>query len=92
MRAQFSRLFNQILFLFLACTRSFRPLRQNTNSVLLVHFAHIGDFIVWLDSAQAYRSLYPAQKIILLCRKFKDISAIANKSGLFDEIIVIDDS
>jgi len=91
MRSKFSYVMNQTLFYFLKYTRPFRPLKSTTNSVLLVFFAHIGDFILWLNSAKAYRNLYPNQKVILLCRRFKDISSIAEKTGFFDEIILVDD-
>ncbi len=86
-----SKLLDRFLFSFLAHTRRSRPLERRTDSVLLVHFAHIGDFVLWLDSARAYREIYPGKKIVLLCRRFKDVSAIAARTGCFDEIVVIDD-
>ncbi len=38
---------------------------QKRDGVLLVRLDLIGDFVLWLDSAQAYRRLYPDQKITL---------------------------
>lgn len=38
-------------------------LLKRRSGVLLVRLDLIGDFILWLDSAQAYRRLYPNQKI-----------------------------
>ena len=92
MKSKLSQLLNQMLFCFLTSTRRFRPLKKETGKVLLVHFAHIGDFIIWLDSAKAYRKLFPNKQIVLLCRKFKNISIIAESTGLFDQIVVVDDS
>lgn len=86
-----STLLNRVLFLFLSKTRGLRPLKEKTGTVLLVQFAHIGDFIVWLDSARMYRKLYPDQKITFLCRKFKSIRQLAQATGLFDEVIEVDD-
>ena len=39
--------------------------RQNNDEILLVRLDLIGDFVLWLDSAQAYRRLYPNRKITL---------------------------
>ena len=38
---------------------------QEHNGILLIRLDLIGDFILWLDSAQAYRRLYPNRKITL---------------------------
>jgi ADP-heptose:LPS heptosyltransferase len=38
---------------------------KERDGVLLVRLDLIGDFVLWLDSAQAYRRLYPNQKITL---------------------------
>ena len=90
-KTRLTNLLNKLLFCFLAGTRRFRPLKHETGRVLLVHFAHIGDFIIWLDSARAYRQLYAGKKIILLCRTFKDISEIAERTGYFDEVKAVND-
>jgi hypothetical protein len=39
------------------------------NTVVLVRLDLMGDFVLWLDSAKAYRDLYPDKKIVL-CAKF----------------------
>lgn len=85
-----SELINKVLFIFLWFTRSFRPLRETTDSVLLVRCAHIGDFVLWLDSAQAFRTLYPSKKLVFLTYTYKDVSEIAEKTGYFDEVRVLD--
>jgi ADP-heptose:LPS heptosyltransferase len=38
---------------------------KKKEGVLLIRLDLIGDFVLWLDSAQAYRHLYPHQKITL---------------------------
>ncbi len=40
-------------------------LLKRKEGVLLVRLDLIGDFVLWLDSAQAYRRLYPKRKITL---------------------------
>lgn len=43
--------------------------RKHAQSILLIRLDAIGDFILWLDSAQHFRKLYPDKKIILLGNK-----------------------
>ena len=57
---------------------------------MLIRFSHIGDFVVWLDSAKEYRNIYPDEKITLLCDKYKDIKMLAEKMGYFDEVIILE--
>jgi len=38
---------------------------KSKQGVLLVRLDLIGDFVLWLDSAQAYRRLYPSEKVTL---------------------------
>ena len=39
---------------------------KNTESVLIIRLDAIGDFILWLDSAQYFRKIYSDKKIVLL--------------------------
>lgn len=81
-----SRQLNSFLFVLL----SLRPRakrQQHNRDVYLVRFAHIGDFFVWLDSAAAYRKLYQGRRIIFVTYRYKDVTDIAEQSGLFDEVI-----
>ena len=39
--------------------------KQEHDGILLIRLDLIGDFVLWLDSAQAYRRLYPNRKITL---------------------------
>ena len=40
--------------------------QEAENKILIIRLDAIGDFILWLDSAQHFRKLYPDKKIILL--------------------------
>lgn len=81
-----SRLLNQMLFVVLSVWRNVQG-QQGSSDIYLVRFAHIGDFFVWLDSAGAYRSMYPGRKIIFVTYRYKDVTDIAKSCGLFDEVI-----
>lgn len=56
--------------------------------VALVRLDAIGDFVLWLDSAQELRKHFADKTLVLLCNKA--CAQIAQASGLFDEIIPID--
>lgn len=61
---------------------------KKRDGVLLVRLDLIGDFVLWLDSAQAYRRLYPDQKITLFVN-----SACANLASAlphWDDVISVD--
>lgn len=88
MRHLISDIVNGILFvwLYLRMKRNHRK----GSGVLLIRFSHIGDFVVWLDAAKEFRSLYPGEKITFLCDKYKDIKMLAERMGYFDEVIVLE--
>lgn len=75
-----------MIFVLLHLKSKWMPLRTKTNEVLLVRFAHIGDFIVWLDSAKAYREIYPGKKLTFLCYQYKDVAELAEATGYFDRV------
>lgn len=58
----------------------------NNNTITILKYDGIGDFILFLDVAKGLRAFYKDKKIILSC----PISAkeIAEKTGYFDEVIV----
>lgn len=57
------------------------------DGVLLVRLDLIGDFVLWLDSARAYRQLYPNQKITLAVNSA--CAELANTLPHWDEVIAI---
>lgn len=91
MKRKLSVLLNYVLFWLLYIVRSMRGMKEEEGRILVVRMAHIGDYIIWLDCAKEFHALYPEKKIVFLCRRFKDVSSLAEKSGYFDEIIIIDD-
>ena len=58
------------------------------NAVLIVRLDLIGDFVLWLDSARAYRDLYPGKKIVL-CANSVWIE-LAKQQLWWDEVIEVD--
>lgn len=90
MKWKASELVNLFLFHILYWRKSFLERRaRHGEGVLLVRFAHIGDFILWLDAAKEFKSLYQGKKITLLCYEYKNIKEIAEKTEYFDEIIIV---
>jgi len=62
--------------------------RKHVQSVLLIRLDAIGDFILWLDSAQYFRKVYPDKKIILLGNK--TWTDLAKKLPYWDEVWALD--
>ena len=56
--------------------------------VLLIRLDLIGDFVLWLDSAQAYRRLYPTKKITLAVNGA--CAELAKALPYWDEVIGVD--
>lgn len=65
-------------------------IRENkkTKSILIIRIDAIGDFILWLDSAQHFRKIYPDKKIVLLgSQTWTDL---AKKFPYWDEVWELD--
>lgn len=93
LRRRLSAGLDKILFTFLRLTLPLRTGRQSSDQVILGFFvAHLGDFVLLLDSLQAYRCLYPNKKLVLLCAKSNDMRTLAVHTGVVDAVIVVDDS
>jgi len=58
------------------------------NKILIIRLDAIGDFILWLDSAQYFRKVYPDKKIILLGNK--TWTDLAKKLPYWDEVWALD--
>ena len=63
-------------------------LKQRQQTMLLVRLDLIGDFILWLDSAQRYRKIYPDHKIILAVNHA--CLELAQALPYWDEVIAIE--
>ena len=61
---------------------------KKKEGVLLIRLDLIGDFVLWLDSAQAYRRLYPHQKITLAVNFA--CADLAKALLLWDSVISVD--
>jgi ADP-heptose:LPS heptosyltransferase len=60
---------------------------KKRTGVLLIRLDLIGDFVLWLDSAKAYRQLYPNQKITLAVNS--SCVELAKALPYWDEVIGI---
>ena len=58
------------------------------DSIMLVRLDVIGDFVLWLDSARAYRSIYPNKKIVLYANA--SWADLASQLNHWDEVISVD--
>lgn len=60
----------------------------DAQGIIIIKMDAIGDFLIWLDSAEQFKKLYAGQKITLVCNTF--CSDIARNTGFFDEVISIE--
>ena len=58
--------------------------KYRKDSVLLLRCDSLGDFVLWLDSAKEYRTLYKNKKIILVVNQ--SWVSLANRLGYWDEV------
>ena len=66
-----------------------KKVEQAEESVLIMRLDAIGDFILFLDSARAYRDIFPDKSLTLLCNKA--CIPFAEESGYFDACITPDE-
>jgi len=66
----------------------FSLLKRGTNGVALIRLDAIGDFIIWLDTAKEYRSLYPKQKITLIANA--TWADLASQLSYWDDVFPVD--
>lgn len=62
--------------------------RADTQSIMLVRLDVIGDFVLWLDSARAYRRLFPDKKIVLYANS--SWVELAIQLPHWDEVVSVD--
>ncbi|MBQ7565076.1 MAG: glycosyltransferase family 9 protein [Lachnospiraceae bacterium] len=65
--------------------RENRKVKESDGTVLILRLDAIGDFILFLDSARAYREIFPNRQLVLLCNKA--CVPFAEQSGYFDRCI-----
>jgi ADP-heptose:LPS heptosyltransferase len=65
------------------------PKRSNgKNSVLLVRLDLIGDFVIWLDAAKEFKSLYPNKHLVLYANS--SWAPLAEQLPYWDQVIAVD--
>lgn len=62
--------------------------KDGRQSLMLVRLDVIGDFILWLDSAKAYRVIYPNKRIVLYANS--SWAELAKQFNYWDEVVSID--
>jgi ADP-heptose:LPS heptosyltransferase len=77
-------LFGGVLYLVDALLLFNKRESKNTESILIIRLDSIGDFILWLDSAQHFRKIYPDKKIVLLGNQ--TWTDLAKKFPYWDEV------
>lgn len=87
-RGIFSGLYSLFLLVLDSLTLVLVLHSKHTETVLLIRLDAIGDFILWLDSAQHFKKIYPDKKIILLGNKVW--TDLAKKLPYWDEVWPLD--
>lgn len=65
-----------------------RKIASSNGNVLVMRLDAIGDFLLFLDSARAYKKIYPGKKVDVLCQPA--CLEFAKASGCFDECLTKD--
>lgn len=86
----FQTIVNLLIDSFIIITSSPKYNSPNKKAVLIIRLDAIGDFILWLDSANALKKLFPSEKyklVLLGNTVWKDLAVQLN---IFDEHIFVD--
>ena len=80
-----------ILLWYYSKTAKYRRPSKTTGKILLARTDGLGDFIIWLSCAKAFRQLYPEKKIVLMLDSIKPTKHFAESMPqYFDEVFNID--
>ncbi len=81
-----------LFFLFdsIAFWKTQSPQQNQLELVLLIRQDAIGDFMMWLDTAKEYRSLYPPDKYKIILAGNKIWCDLAEDLPYWDEVIPVD--
>lgn len=84
------RRFARYLFFYVADTLVKTVPRSTalTPQLLLVRIDAIGDFVIWLDSAKAFRGLYPSERTVLCVNSA--VYKLAKALPHWDEVVEVD--
>lgn len=58
------------------------------NVVLIVRVDQIGDFVIWLNSAERLKSYFSPKRVVLVANR--TVSELAERCGCFDQVISVD--
>jgi ADP-heptose:LPS heptosyltransferase len=62
--------------------------KEGSDSIMLVRLDVIGDFVLWLDSARAYRNIYPSKRLVLYANS--SWAELARHFNYWDEVVSVD--
>lgn len=62
--------------------------KEGRDSIMLARLDVIGDFVLWLDSAKAYRNIYPSKRLILYANA--SWAELARHFNYWDEVVSVD--
>lgn len=86
-----ARYLEYCLLFYYGSTAKRRRCRAASGKVLLARTDGLGDFILWLSCAGAFREMYPDKKIVLMLDSTKPTIELAGKMPqYFDEVFNID--
>jgi ADP-heptose:LPS heptosyltransferase len=71
-----------------ALVKTFDRSTTSAPQLLLVRLDAIGDFVIWLDAAKAFRSLYPSEHIVLCVNSA--VYELAKALPHWDEVVEVD--
>lgn len=77
----------KFFYLILDSAVLFEKKNKKNTDIVIVRVDAIGDFILWIPSAQKIKELYFDRKIILICSQV--VGELARSTDLFDEILEI---
>jgi len=64
--------------------------QSEAKTVLVVRMDSVGDFILWLDAARAYKTLYPSNQYRVVLLANQDWAELTQQYSYWDEIFTID--
>lgn len=77
------------LLLIASKSASRRRCKKINDKILIARTDGMGDFILWLDTQNILRELYPQKKLVVLLDKEKPTLLLAEKIDSIDEIICV---
>ncbi len=87
LKKEFGKISKSIYRAYIRILSIKRPQKNiGNNTITIIKYDGIGDFILFLDAAKGLRKLYQDKKIIFTCPL--SVKELAEQSGYFDEVVV----